>query len=99
MEYNFKKVYTGRDLAISFILIAAGAGLFFLNKGLGVTIGACGLLCLLLFKTGYKINEQARQQLRQFGLLYDFDADAVEPQSKLSELNDEMVETLLKYQP
>jgi len=56
MEYNFKKVHTGKDLIISILLIVAGAGLFFLNKGLGITIGICGLVCLLIFKAGYKLN-------------------------------------------
>lgn len=56
MEYNFKKVHTGKDLAISFILIGAGAGLFFLNKGLGITIGACGIISLMAYKTGYKLD-------------------------------------------
>jgi len=56
MEHNFKKVHTGKDLTISFIIIAAGIGLFFLNKGLGLTISTIGILCLLLYKAGYKHN-------------------------------------------
>lgn len=54
MENNFKKIHTGKDLIISGLLIAAGIGLFFLNAGLGITIGICGILCLLLYKSGYK---------------------------------------------
>ena len=55
MEYKFKKVHTGKDLAISGIIIAAGIGLYFLNAGLGCVIGVCGLLMLFLYKTGYKL--------------------------------------------
>lgn len=58
MEYNFKKVHTGKDLAISFILIIAGVGFFFLNKGLGIFFAICGILCLLFFKMGCKLNGQ-----------------------------------------
>ena len=28
MEYNFKKVHTGKDLAISILVLLAGAGLY-----------------------------------------------------------------------
>jgi len=56
MEYNFKKVHTRKDLIISILLMVAGAGLFFLNKGLGITVGVFGLVCLLIFKAGYKLN-------------------------------------------
>lgn len=58
MEYNFKKIHTGKDLVISGLLIAAGIGLFFLNAGLGITIGICGILSLLLYKSGYKMDGQ-----------------------------------------
>ena len=54
MEYNFKKVHTGKDLAISTIVLLAGAGLFFVNKGLGICIGICGLFMYLVYKGGYK---------------------------------------------
>lgn len=54
MEYNFKKVHTGKDLAISTIVLLAGVGLFFVNKGLGICIGICGLLMYLVYKGGYK---------------------------------------------
>ena len=56
MEYNFKKVHTGKDLAISILVLLAGVGLYFLNPGLGICIGACGLLMCLFYKKGYKIN-------------------------------------------
>lgn len=56
MEYNFKKIHTGKDLALSFGLIVSGAGLFFLNKGLGITVAMCGILALLIYKTGYKLE-------------------------------------------
>ncbi|MCQ2171158.1 MAG: hypothetical protein MJZ17_00155 [Bacteroidales bacterium] len=57
MEINFKKVHTGKDLAISTIVLLAGAGLFFVNRGLGICIAVCGLLMLLFYKCGYK-NKQ-----------------------------------------
>ena len=56
MECNFKKVHTGKDLAISILVLLAGAGLYFLNPGLGICIGTCGLLMCLFYKKGYKIN-------------------------------------------
>ena len=58
MEYNFKKVHTGKDLAISTIVILAGTGLFFVNKGLGICMAVCGLLMLLFYKGGYKKDGQ-----------------------------------------
>ncbi len=54
MEYNFKKVHTVKDLAISSIVLLAGAGLFFVNKGLGICIAACGLFMFLVYKGGYR---------------------------------------------
>ncbi|MCQ2182825.1 MAG: hypothetical protein MJY89_05410 [Bacteroidales bacterium] len=54
MEYNFKKVHTRKDLAISTIVLLAGAGLFFVNKGLGICIAVCGLSMYLVYKGGYK---------------------------------------------
>ena len=50
MEYNFKKVHTGKDLAISILVLLAGVGLYFLNLGLGFCIGTCGLLMSLFYK-------------------------------------------------
>ena len=54
MEINFKKVHTGKDLAISTIVLLAGIGLFFVNKGFGITIAVCGLAMFFLYKGGYK---------------------------------------------
>ena len=56
MEYNFKKVHTGKDLAISILVLLTVVGLYFLNPGLGICIGTCGLLMCLFYKGGYKIN-------------------------------------------
>ncbi len=56
MEQNFKKVHTGKDLAISTIVLLAGIGLFFINKGLGICIAVCGLSMYLVCKGGYKID-------------------------------------------
>ena len=47
MEINFKKVHTLKDLAISTIVLLVGIGLFFVNKGLGITIAVCGLAMFL----------------------------------------------------
>ena len=58
MEINFKKVHTVKDLAISTLVLLAGIGLFFVNKGLGITIAACGLAMFLLYKGGYKKDGQ-----------------------------------------
>ena len=58
METNFKKVHTGKDLAISSIVLLAGAGLFFANKGLGVCLAICGLFMFILYKAGYKKDGQ-----------------------------------------
>ena len=57
MEINFKRVHTGKDLIISAIVLAAGIGLFFVNKGLGIVLCLCGILMLLLYKAGYKRTE------------------------------------------
>ena len=54
MEITLKKVHTAKDLAISAIVLAAGIGLYFINAGLGIVIGLCGLLLLLLWKAGFK---------------------------------------------
>lgn len=58
MQSNFKKVHTGKDLTISLAVLIAGIGLFFTNKWLGVFIILCGLLTLLLFKTGFRKEGQ-----------------------------------------
>lgn len=54
MEIKFKKVHTVTDLLISVLIIAAGAGLYFVNAGLGIVIAVCGLLLLLFYQAGYK---------------------------------------------
>ncbi|MDY6276917.1 MAG: hypothetical protein SPL35_00640 [Bacteroidales bacterium] len=54
MEIKFKKVHTVKDLVISGAIVLAGAGLFFVNAGLGVVVAASGIISLLIFKTGYK---------------------------------------------
>lgn len=58
METTFKKVHTGKDLAISAIVIIAGIGLFFAHKALGITVAACGLAMLLICKGGYRKGGQ-----------------------------------------
>lgn len=58
MEIKFKKVHTSKDLAISTIVLLAGIGLFFVNKGLGICLAACGLVLLLAYKGGYKRDGQ-----------------------------------------
>ena len=58
MEYNFKKVHTSKDLTISTIVLLAGIGLFFINKGLGICIAICGLFMFLIYKGGYKKDGQ-----------------------------------------
>lgn len=54
MEIKLKSVHTVKDLVISAIILAAGIGLFFFNKGLGVMIITCALLMLLFYKSGHK---------------------------------------------
>ena len=54
MEIIFKKVHTAKDLVISAIFVAAGIGLYFVNVGLGILIGVCGLLMLIFYKGAYK---------------------------------------------
>lgn len=54
MEIQFKKVHTAKDLIISAIMLAAGIGLYFVNAGLGILVGVCGLLMLIFYKAAYK---------------------------------------------
>ena len=54
MEYSLKRDHTGKDVAISATILLAGIGLFFVNKGLGICIGICGVLMCLFYKGGYK---------------------------------------------
>ena len=58
MDYDFKKVHTGKDLAISSLVLIAGIGLFFVNKGLGILIAVCGIAMFFLVKGGYKKDGQ-----------------------------------------
>lgn len=53
METNFKKVHTSKDLIISSIVLIAGVGFFFVNKGLGILLAVCGLGMLFVYKGGY----------------------------------------------
>lgn len=39
-----------------------------------------------------------KDRTRQFGQLYDYENDVYTPQSKLSELDEKQINTLLKYQ-
>ena len=54
METIFKKVHTAKDLTVSAIVIAAGAVLMLLNKGLGICILFFGLAMLFIWKSGFK---------------------------------------------
>ena len=56
MEINFKKVHAPKDLIISGIILIAGIGLFFIQKAMGVCVVLCGLLSLLVYKSGYKLD-------------------------------------------
>jgi len=91
MEIKLKKVHTAKDLAISAVILAAGIGLFFVNAGLGVVIGACGLLMLLFYKAGYKREgEGIVLQKKAFDVAYScrdslkgfLDGKDVEPEVK-----------------
>lgn len=56
MKTDIKSVHTSKDLMVSIPLIAIGAGLFFVNKGLGIVIALLGLVFLLLYKKGYRLE-------------------------------------------
>ena len=56
MENNFKKVHAIKDLIISGCIILAGAALSFVHKATGVCIFLCGIIFLILYKSGYKLN-------------------------------------------
>lgn len=58
MKNNFVKVHSYKDLAISAIILVAGIVLIFVNKVAGVVIILCGLLSFLLYKSGYRLNDQ-----------------------------------------
>ncbi len=57
MNTNIKKVHTSRDLVVSLGLIIIGIGLYFVNPGCAVCIGALGILLLFLYKVGYRIGD------------------------------------------
>lgn len=57
MTYNFKKVHTAKDLTISISLIIVAVALFFFNKGLALCLAGLGLFILIIYKSGYKLND------------------------------------------
>lgn len=57
MNTNIKKVHTSRDLVVSLGLIIIGIGLYFVNPGCAVCIGALGILLLFLYRVGYRIGD------------------------------------------
>lgn len=58
MEYNFKKVHTRKDLAISTIVFFAAICLLLVNKELGFCTGFCSILMFVFYKGGYKLDGQ-----------------------------------------
>lgn len=54
MEKKFKRVHTPTDFIISGILIAASFGLFFVSKGIGITLAIISLLLLVFLKSGFQ---------------------------------------------
>lgn len=56
MENKFQKVHAKKDLLISGGILIAGIALFFLHKASGVCVILCGILSLILYKSGYKLN-------------------------------------------
>jgi len=56
MENKFQKVHAKKDLIISGCIILAGISLFFVHKATGVCLFLCGILSLILYKSGYKLN-------------------------------------------
>jgi hypothetical protein len=56
MENKFQKVHARKDLLISGCILIAGIALFFLHKASGVCVIFCGILSLILYKSGYKLN-------------------------------------------
>ena len=57
MTYNFKKVHTAKDLTISISLIIVAVALFFINKGLAICLTGMGLFILIIYKSGYKLDD------------------------------------------
>lgn len=56
MEKNFKSVSTTLNIVSAVVVIIAGVGLFFVNKGIGVTLSVVGMCMLIMWKSGYKKN-------------------------------------------
>lgn len=56
MENKFQKVHAKKALIISGCIILAGTALFFVHKATGVCLFLCGILSLILYKSGYKLN-------------------------------------------
>lgn len=54
MKIRFKRVHTTKGLAISAAVLAAGVALYFVNKGLGFTIGVCGLAMMLFYRPAFR---------------------------------------------
>ena len=52
-------IHTGKDLAISSMVLLAGVGLFFVNMGLGICIGICGLSMFVIYKGAYIMEGEA----------------------------------------
>ena len=57
MTYNFKKVHTTKDLTISISLIIVAVALLFINKGLALCLAGLGLFILIIYKSGYKLDD------------------------------------------
>lgn len=57
MTYNFKKVHTTKDLTVSISLIIIAVALFFINKDLAICLAALGLFILIIYKSGYKLDD------------------------------------------
>ena len=51
MTYNFDKVHTVKDLTISIIILGLGAGLYFLNGGLGIALLIAGIISIVFYKS------------------------------------------------
>ena len=61
MEITFKGTHTPKDIIISLLVIAAGAGLFLIEgwgQGLGALLVATGLLMLIFWKGAWKKDGQ-----------------------------------------
>lgn len=58
IENNMVKVHTTKDFAISIAVIIIGVGIIFWITAIGIVIVLVGLLMLLVYKSGYKLNNQ-----------------------------------------